>query len=620
MTGMISGCADKNNDNTIERSTVGVIRWDSNGDNLVAPVGDNEMYYVMSKEARYLSYPQFFRRLPFYAEVSERGMALYRQWIDEGCQITAPNPSTLPWEQYSQTAEAQFDPDLKINGAMQSVIDQEIAYTVEAGIDYWAYVFYRNFEEDWGGCYQMAAQRNLFINNPNKRGLKWCPILYTGDGDSHYTIEEENWIIEQMKSDDFMTVQGGRPLVYVSVGGGTNRRNTQAMVRSIRNKAEAIGKNPYIAVIDWSWDWDPGHPSLQYVADMEAEAISWYATTGPLTNAGGNKYTGTFEELHNEQKESWADPFKNMRNPSELKAGVDIQIIPSVTVGVDTRPRIRKDLVPPFGEEPYWGNLEPDATGAEIEEAIFDALKFNYDNYHTDSPNSILIYCWNEFTEGGLSVCPHFDPDNPGTPNTMVIDAIGAAVKRAEREFDWKSWTPGSPIQTSNPTVTLRTAASSPISGPIIVDIEFSQPVFEFTVDDITIIGGIITEFSGEDESYRIIVEPDFTDERSIRIELERGAAVNNAGMDSVFSNIIRLNKQPLRITVTFDTNGGRVSERYPQQAIFIGSKVDEAPAPLPPSPDKRFAGWYTSMDFTKKWDFENDTVAGDMVLYAKWE
>lgn len=32
-----------------------------------------------------------------------------------------------------------------------------------------------------------------------------------------------------------------------------------------------------------------------------------------------------------------------------------------------------------------------------------------------------------------------------------------------------------------------------------------------------------------------------------------------------------------------------------------------------------RFDGWYEDAELSSRWDFEEDTVAGDTVLYAKW-
>ena len=42
----------------------------------------------------------------------------------------------------------------------------------------------------------------------------------------------------------------------------------------------------------------------------------------------------------------------------------------------------------------------------------------------------------------------------------------------------------------------------------------------------------------------------------------------------------------------------------------------------LPENPQREdwyFAGWYADMDLKTMWDFENDTVQGNMTLYARW-
>ncbi|MDG5785884.1 InlB B-repeat-containing protein [Evansella sp. AB-P1] len=67
--------------------------------------------------------------------------------------------------------------------------------------------------------------------------------------------------------------------------------------------------------------------------------------------------------------------------------------------------------------------------------------------------------------------------------------------------------------------------------------------------------------------------------------------------------------------TISFESNGGSkvsaVDAKY-------GSSITE-----PTSPEKEghtFVGWYKDESFTEEWDFETDTVAGNMTLYAKWE
>ena len=66
--------------------------------------------------------------------------------------------------------------------------------------------------------------------------------------------------------------------------------------------------------------------------------------------------------------------------------------------------------------------------------------------------------------------------------------------------------------------------------------------------------------------------------------------------------------------TVKFETNGG--SEIEPVTAIY-GEKLTRPEDPV--RDGKVFAGWFKDIHLTEEWDFENDTVPGNMTLYAKW-
>lgn len=66
--------------------------------------------------------------------------------------------------------------------------------------------------------------------------------------------------------------------------------------------------------------------------------------------------------------------------------------------------------------------------------------------------------------------------------------------------------------------------------------------------------------------------------------------------------------------TVTFESGGG---SEVPDQIVQYGEKVSE---PEEPTRDGfTFNGWYSDLDKTKLWDFGNDTVQGNMTLYAGW-
>lgn len=66
--------------------------------------------------------------------------------------------------------------------------------------------------------------------------------------------------------------------------------------------------------------------------------------------------------------------------------------------------------------------------------------------------------------------------------------------------------------------------------------------------------------------------------------------------------------------TVSFEPNGGSAV------ASLSVRRGDRIAAPGDPTrPGYTFSGWYADSDLTAKWDFDRDTVAGNMTLYAAW-
>lgn len=67
--------------------------------------------------------------------------------------------------------------------------------------------------------------------------------------------------------------------------------------------------------------------------------------------------------------------------------------------------------------------------------------------------------------------------------------------------------------------------------------------------------------------------------------------------------------------TVTFDTNGG-------SQINQLTDITHNSTIASPTNPSRTgytFSGWYTNEELTTQWNFDEDTVEGDMTLYAKW-
>lgn len=67
---------------------------------------------------------------------------------------------------------------------------------------------------------------------------------------------------------------------------------------------------------------------------------------------------------------------------------------------------------------------------------------------------------------------------------------------------------------------------------------------------------------------------------------------------------------------VIFASNGGSFVNGY---SNIIGGSTIKAPTP-PTKADFTFDGWYTdNATFANKWDFDKNTVIGNLTLYAKW-
>ena len=66
---------------------------------------------------------------------------------------------------------------------------------------------------------------------------------------------------------------------------------------------------------------------------------------------------------------------------------------------------------------------------------------------------------------------------------------------------------------------------------------------------------------------------------------------------------------------VHFENNGG---SKVNDQTVQYGDKVVKPADPI--REGYSFDGWYKDIDLTEAWNFENDTVSGNMTLFADWK
>lgn len=65
---------------------------------------------------------------------------------------------------------------------------------------------------------------------------------------------------------------------------------------------------------------------------------------------------------------------------------------------------------------------------------------------------------------------------------------------------------------------------------------------------------------------------------------------------------------------VSFESNEGTA---VPQQSVESGGKITQPASPT--KPGHTFEGWFKESTLVTAWDFDTDTVSGDITLYAKW-
>ena len=145
---------------TESKKTLGVIRWD-------AWYGhDGVEKSVISEVEKTLSPKEFHFRAPFFAKVTEDNKIIIPEYTQE-------------------------------------IFDREMEYAIEAGIDYFVYMFYAD---------DMKKAREMHLKSKYKNDVKFAFFTH---GFAEERVPE---YIKYFKEDFYMTVQGGRPIIYYFAG------------------------------------------------------------------------------------------------------------------------------------------------------------------------------------------------------------------------------------------------------------------------------------------------------------------------------------------------------------------------------------------------------------------
>lgn len=294
---------------------------------------------------KFLTTPQWRDRLPFYAQVTPEG-------------------------------------GVTIRGDSPEVMGREIGYAHNAGIDYWAWCWYDPSDPD-AGKNHMNDCLDIYRAHPRRAEVNYCLIGPGYYATTHWPLTVERFVA-MFREPNYQKVMGNRPLFYYfmvddAVAHFGSVEKARAAIDALRAASRAAGLgNPYIVATSFYQD-----KGAKAVDELGLDAIGSYCNP-----PAAEKRELAYAELAGLNRWFWG----------ACKA-TGKSVIPPINAGWDPRPRLS---MPGLNPATNWSKL---ATPAELAAHVNEALTWVRANPATCPADTVLIYAWNEFDEGGW-LCP----------------------------------------------------------------------------------------------------------------------------------------------------------------------------------------------------------------------
>lgn len=294
---------------------------------------------------------------------------------------------------------------VSVRGNSPAVMDREIELAAEAGLDYWAFVTYRDADG-------MSNGLKLYLASSWKRDIKFCLLGGGGMMSPDRRRQCPRQVVGCFGEESYLTVLDGRPLVYIfmadkAIGEGkalTTWDEARKGLDAMREESLAAGTgNPYVVMQGWQVQKDK-----QIMEAVGADAIGAYA----VADAKGDNLP--FSTLREKARTKW-----------ELQKASGVPMVPIVSAGWDRRPRAQAGGV--FWEEgPGKTEYYAAPRGEELAEHVHEAIEWARANPQSAAAKAILIYAWNENDEGGW-LTPTLRPD--GSVDASRLDCLRRVLR-----------------------------------------------------------------------------------------------------------------------------------------------------------------------------------------------
>jgi hypothetical protein len=278
-----------------------------------------------------------------------------------------------------------------IHGNTTAVMEAELAYAEQYGIDYWAFVAYPPPS-------RMFYAQQLYLevtNRTQSTSVKFCLVM---DGNQLNVLTKQlDRIVGYFHLPTYQKVLGGRPLVFTFI----SETWAAAPLAAMSAAALAAGlPKPFIVAMGW------GPPSSQMALAklLGAEATSQYAFIGGNVN-------GTGPDVPNKPLSYASNAAQELQHWTD-SASAGVAVLPSITAGWDPRPR--EVVAPPWqgGGAPPGCNVSgvalchvEDPTMPELTAHTRRVVAWSQANPAASPANAVIISAWNEHDEGHW-ICP----------------------------------------------------------------------------------------------------------------------------------------------------------------------------------------------------------------------
>ena len=297
------------------------------------------------------------------------------------------------------------DDKVEVRADTQEVMDQEIAYAAAGGLDYWAFGWYH--PRGWQNAENMTRCFDLYLSSRHRSDVAHCLILFGG---LHLGPKSEwpatvDYLVERFRDPNYQKVLGNRPLVYwfamdefVPYWGSENAAGAALDLLRERSAAAGLG-DPYMALMCF---WPPQGAEL--LGTLGLDALGAYANP-----PGNDNRELPYADCVALNRWFWAQ-CEDTGKP----------LIPTVNAGWDFRPMKRAE----FPDRDLRNNWFAQATPGELASHLGGAMDWVAQNPEVCEANTVVIYAWNEFSEGGW-ICPTL------TEGTARLDAIRQVIDTA---------------------------------------------------------------------------------------------------------------------------------------------------------------------------------------------